>query len=314
MQIAIKPYKNIRTKMPENNEQEAKSLHEAMIAKPENTLFTEPELREIAGVENAADLMVIVQVLLNQSLVKLVKQNGELRFQAVEIQEAAKRANMTSDESLIYSYIEASGREGIWTKTVKARTNLHQHVVLRCLKSLESQRFIKSVKSVKFPTRKIYMLYHLTPSIEVTGGPWFTDGELDSEFVDSLLTIIWRYVTNKTFPNVFSNSFDLKQNQLYSANYKNYSTVEEILVFITKSQVTSEELIENDIRSLCQVLVYDDKLEKVNLDCYKATYQSIVDLKEERLNDTYTVFDAASFTAPSQSEDTENVYFDEYII
>lgn len=300
--------------MPENNEQEAKSLHEAMIAKPENTLFTEPELREIAGVENAADLMVIVQVLLNQSLVKLVKQNGELRFQAVEIQEAAKRANMTSDESLIYSYIEASGREGIWTKTVKARTNLHQHVVLRCLKSLESQRFIKSVKSVKFPTRKIYMLYHLTPSIEVTGGPWFTDGELDSEFVDSLLTIIWRYVTNKTFPNVFSNSFDLKQNQLYSANYKNYSTVEEILVFITKSQVTSEELIENDIRSLCQVLVYDDKLEKVNLDCYKATYQSIVDLKEERLNDTYTVFDAASFTAPSRSEDTENVYFDEYII
>lgn len=158
------------------------------------------------------------------------------------------------------------------------------------------------------------MLYHLTPSIEVTGGPWFTDGELDSEFVDSLLTIIWRFVTNKTFPNVFSNNSNLKENQLYSANYKNYSTVEEILAFIMKSQVTSEELIENDIRSLCQVLVYDDKLEKVNLDCYKSTYQSIVDLKEERLDETYSIFDAASFVAPSQSEDTENVYFDEYTI
>ncbi len=300
--------------MSANNEAEAKRLHEAMISKPENTLFTEPELKQIAGVETAADLMVIVQVLLNQSLVKLVKQNGELRFQAVEIQEAAKRANMNSDESIIYSYIEASGREGIWTKTIKARTNLHQHVVLRSLKSLEGQRFIKSVKSVKFPTRKIYMLYHLTPSIEVTGGPWFTDGELDSEFVDSLLTIIWRFVTNKTFPNVFSNNSNLKENQLYSANYKNYSTVEEILAFIMKSQVTSEELIENDIRSLCQVLVYDDKLEKVNLDCYKSTYQSIVDLKEERLDETYSIFDAASFVAPSQIEDTENVYFDEYTI
>lgn len=300
--------------MTEANEQAAKTLHEAMTSKPENTLFTEKELRTIAGVETGADLMVIIQVLLNQSLVKLVKQNGELRFQAVEIQEAAKRANMNSDESIIYSYIEASGREGIWTKTIKARTNLHQHIVLRSLKSLESQRFIKSVKSVKFPTRKIYMLYHLTPSIEVTGGPWFTDGELDSEFVDSLLTIIWRFVTNKTFPNVFSNNSNLQQNQLYSSTYKNYSTVEEILDFIIKSQVTSEELIESHIRSLCEVLVYDDKLEKVNLDCYRSTYQSIVDLKEERLDETYSIFDASSFLAPSQVEETNNVYFDEYIL
>ncbi|CCH42067.1 DNA-directed RNA polymerase III subunit [Wickerhamomyces ciferrii] len=300
--------------MSSTNEQAAKKLHQAMIEEPENTLFTEPELRKIAEVESAADLMVIVQVLLNQSLVKLVKQNGELRFQAVEIQEAAKRANMTSDESIIYSYIEASGREGIWTKTIKARTNLHQHVVLRCLKSLEGQRFIKSVKSVKFPTRKIYMLYHLTPSIEVTGGPWFTDGELDSEFVDSLLTIVWRFVTNKTFPNIFNDDANLKKNQLYAANYKNYSTLEEILEFITRSQVTSEELIENDIRSLCQVLVYDDKLEKLNLDCYRSTYQSVVDLKEERLDEGFSIFDAASYTAPSQEEDTENVYFDEYVL
>jgi DNA-directed RNA polymerase III subunit RPC6 len=295
-----------------SDQEKAKRLHDAMLDNPESTLFSEPELRQIAGVETAADLMVIVQVLLNQSLVKLVKQNGDLKFQAVDSQEAAKRSNMNADEAMIYSHIEASGREGIWTKIIKARTNLHQHIVLRSLKSLESQRYIKSVKSVKYPTRKIYMLYHLTPSIEVTGGPWFTDGELDSEFVESLLTIIWRFTASKTFPNVFSNNMELQKNQLYAPNYKNYSTVEEILEFIMKSQVTSEELIENDIRSLCQVLVYDDKLEKVNLDCYKASFQSVVDLKEERLEQRFSIFDASSFMATSVEQDNDIVYFDEY--
>lgn len=297
-----------------DDQQKASKLHASMLEKPESTYFSEPELREIAGVETAADLMVIVQVLLNQSLVKLVKHNGDLKFQALDSQEAAKRSHMNSDESIIYSHIEGSGREGIWTKTIKARTNLHQHIVLRSLKALESQRLIKSVKSVKFPTRKIYMLYHLTPSIEVTGGPWFTDGELDSEFVESLLTIIWRFVASKTFPAVFSNDMDIQNNKLYAPNYKNYSTVDEILEFIMKSQVTSEELIENDIRSLCQVLVYDDKLEKVNLDCYKASFQSLVDLKEERLEQKYSIFDASSFMAASEEKESDTVYFDEYCL
>jgi DNA-directed RNA polymerase III subunit RPC6 len=292
----------------------AKKLHEAMLLQPEKTLFSEPELRQIIDVESSA-LMKIVQVLLNQSLVKLVKQNGDLKFQAVETQEAVKRANMSSEESIMYSQIEASGREGIWTKTIKARTNLHQHIVTRCLKSLETQRFIKSVKSVKYPTRKIYMLYHLTPSIEVTGGPWFTDGELDSEFVESLLTIIWRFVTNKTFPNVFSNTLDLKNNQLYAANYKNYSTVEEILQFIAQSQVTTEELVESDVRSLCQVLVFDDKLEKVNLDCYRSTFQSVIDLKEERIEESFSIFDSCGFiNAAENDQQGDLVYFDEYTL
>lgn len=291
-----------------------KQLYDAMIAKPENTMFSENDLKELVGTTDAAHLKQTLQVLINKNLVKLVVHNSLLRFQAVNVQEANKKSNMSPDESLIYSHIEAAGREGIWTKTIKARTNLHQHVVLRCLKTLENQREIKSVKSVKYPTRKIYMLYHLTPSIEVTGGPWFTDGELDTEFVESLLTIIWRFVTSKTFPNAFSNNLDLKNNQLYSHNYKNYSTVEEILAFIIKSQVTTEELVENDIRSLCEVLVFDDKLEKTALDCYRSTYQSLLDQKEQQLETTYSIFDAKNFVALSQNEDKDHVYFDEWSI
>ena len=40
---------------------------------------------------------------------------------------------------------------------------------------------------VKYPTRKIYMLSHLEPSSAITGGPWYTDNELDTEFIKQLM-------------------------------------------------------------------------------------------------------------------------------
>ena len=57
--------------------------------------------------------------------------------------------SLSSDELIIYEHIEAAGREGIWTKVLKTRTNQHQTVMTKCLKSLESRRFIKCIKSVK---------------------------------------------------------------------------------------------------------------------------------------------------------------------
>jgi hypothetical protein len=38
---------------------------------------------------------------------------------------------------------------GIWTKHLKAKTELHQTVIDRCLKSLVQKQLIKSVKGVK---------------------------------------------------------------------------------------------------------------------------------------------------------------------
>lgn len=85
---------------------------------------------------------------------------------------------MEGDEGLIYNYIKDSANEGelrhlshtifefvcdscssgicpypgIWTKTLKARSNLHQTIINRCLKSLEQKQLVKSIKSVKVST------------------------------------------------------------------------------------------------------------------------------------------------------------------
>jgi DNA-directed RNA polymerase III subunit RPC6 len=60
----------------------------------------------------------------------------------------------------------------VWTKDLKARTNLAQPQVTRVLKALEGRGLTKAVKSVANPSRKLVMLAELEPSKEVTGGAW----------------------------------------------------------------------------------------------------------------------------------------------
>ncbi|GMM27977.1 DNA-directed RNA polymerase III subunit C34 [Martiniozyma asiatica (nom. inval.)] len=269
---------------------EASKLHEMMIIKGKST-YTQQELLDLCGFTNAGEFMSHAQILLNGGLMKLLDSQSEgldekvLLFAPVTEQEAQKVKNMSADEAMVYTHIEAAGREGIWTKTIKAKTNLHQHIVLRCLKSLESQSYIKAVKSVKHPTRKIYMLYHLTPSIDVTGGPWFTDSELDTEFIESLLVVIWRFIAGKTYPKVFKFKGFIP-NGLKQYNYpadqimgmgSSLPSLADISDFISKSGITAVELSVSDIKSLCTVLEYDEKIEEINGGRYKATWQSVLE-------------------------------------
>ncbi|KAF6010590.1 hypothetical protein HII12_002831 [Brettanomyces bruxellensis] len=268
----------------------AKLMHEKMI-EGKQASYSQQELMKIMKFKSSQELMKLAQELLNHGLLKImetVKKDSKEKgivFAPISEQEAQKVSGMSNDEAMVYSYIEAAGREGIWTKTLKVKTNLHQHVVLRCLKSLESQSYIKAVKSVKHPQRKIYMLYHLTPSIEVTGGPWFTDSELDTDFIDSLLIIVWKFVASKTFPMCFKGKGTIvgghKQlsypASMLSGMGGQLPTLARIGQFIASSGVTTVELTLDNVKSLCDVLVYDEKLEVVNAHCYKATWQSVLE-------------------------------------
>lgn len=309
--------------------QEAKDLHAKMMEAPSGTYFNQQQLEQFSS---KASLMGIIQELVAMKLVKLFREGEQLKFKAISVAEANKVASMSEDEAMIYSHIEASGREGIWTKTIKAKTNLHQHIVVRCLKSLENQRYIKSIKSVKHPTRKIYMLYNLQPSIDVTGGPWFTDSELDSEFIDSLLAFIWRLVASKTYPSAFSaptpNTNILQST--YPYNHTGYIDINDIMDVIVNSGIANVELGINDLRALCDVLVYDNKLELVinSIDKYKVTWQSVLDagygkqyLQNENMTpeiasllstQTFSIFNNRSDNVIDE-EEVDLVYFDAWV-
>lgn len=152
--------------------------------------------------------------------------------------------------------IKGSDNRGIWTKDLKTRTNLHQTVLNKVLKSLETtKKLIKSVRNVKNPTRKVYMLIGLSPSTEITGGPWFSETELDVEFINELCRVILRFIVSKSFSSDADKLIPVSHNQ-----YPNLSQVHE---FIISSGITSTELGFEDVRMLLNRLIYDGEIEKI---------------------------------------------------
>lgn len=41
------------------------------------------------------------------------------------------------------------------------------------------------------------MLFHLEPSVEMTGGPWYTDKELDTEFIKLLSAACLKFIRDR---------------------------------------------------------------------------------------------------------------------
>lgn len=60
-----------------------------------------------------------------------------------------RSGSLMGEEQLVYNTIRASANEGIWTKHLKSKTNLHEAVIKRCLRTLEHKAMVKAIKSVK---------------------------------------------------------------------------------------------------------------------------------------------------------------------
>ncbi|CEQ41282.1 SPOSA6832_02985 [Sporobolomyces salmonicolor] len=130
-----------------------------------------------------------------QNLLQMLRTaSGTILFRFLKKEEAKAMGSMDSEEKLVLDHIKDAGNLGIWTKTLTAKTGLPRTTITKVLKILEGRKAIKTVKSVKNPTRKIYMIAGLQPSVELTGGPWFTDNELDTELVDQLKKCAYKYL------------------------------------------------------------------------------------------------------------------------
>lgn len=199
--------------------------------------------------------------------------------------------SLSAEEALVYSYVESSGREGTWTRILRARTNLHMTVMNRCLKSLEKINYIKPIKSVKFPGRKTYMLAHLQPSEDVTGGPYYTDGVLDEEFVHQMAYWTEKYVIGRSWwhPPISDtgrrknrNKLSLEQAEDLRATeldgkgfgtdrhkkllpmppgYIGYPTIAEITKAINGSGLSGVVMKEAEMKQLLDVLCWDGRLQ-----------------------------------------------------
>ncbi|EEP76842.1 conserved hypothetical protein [Uncinocarpus reesii 1704] len=239
-------------------------------------LFYQHDLLGLGVIPNndLALLMKCAQSLVDQSLFRMLHgKDDRLAWKVVEQSDAEKLQNLNAEERMVYNVIHSTGRQGVWTKTIKARTNLHQTIMNRCLKSLEAKNYIKSVRNVKYPQRKIYMLAGLQPSEEVTGGAWFTDGILDADFIHSLGVWIERWISARSWHDTEKADRQKKKRKLdeaskptepqylpYLPTYTGYPTVTDITKAINASGLTPVTLGEGSIAQLLEMLCYDGRL------------------------------------------------------
>ncbi|KAJ7507539.1 RNA polymerase Rpc34 subunit-domain-containing protein [Mycena galericulata] len=200
--------------------------------------------------------------LLGVGLFKSLKDaKGNITFRAVTKGELEQTKDLSGEESLVLGHIKATTNEGIWTKHLKAKTNLHQTIIDRCLKTLTQKKLIKRVPSVQHPTRKIYMLEHIEPSVGLTGGPWYTESELDTVFIDTISKACLKFIRDVSFPKQRK---DAREGALFPiSNAPRYPTAAQVHNTLRQARLTETELSVEHVEMLLDVLVLDGEVEKL---------------------------------------------------
>lgn len=257
------------------NEHETR-LHQAALKAP-GQVITPQEAADI--ISDAKTRAGALNFLLGTGLLKAKKDDkGRLSFQAISKGELATTKDLSGEENLVYGHIRSSGNEGIWTKHIKAKTNLHQTIIDRCLKTLIQKKLIKRVPSVQYPTRKIYMLEGLEPSIALTGGPWYTDNELDTEFIQHLMDACYKFICDISFPK------HAAEGALYPiSNAPDYPSAQHIRNSLRKARLTETDLSVEHVEALLNVLVLDGKIEA--LPSYGVSLWDSAAIKDEDSDD-----------------------------
>ena len=181
-----------------------------------------------------------INELLSQRKIELFRRGDALVYARVREEHAAKFKGLSTEDMLVYQIIQHAGNAGRWTKELKARSNLPAPQITKIFKTLEARKLIKAVKHVAQQNRKVYMLFELEPSREITGGAWYTEHEYDSEFINVLREQCVKFI--------------------YS---KEKVTLEEVSEFVRQSKLSHVELGVDDVLQIVSTLVYDGKVDKI---------------------------------------------------
>ncbi|KAJ3841554.1 RNA polymerase Rpc34 subunit-domain-containing protein [Lentinula raphanica] len=236
------------------------NLHQAALNAPNNELSAKAAESIIADPIQRKDAL---NYLLAVGLLKPLKNSkGALIFRAVTRSEHSTNVGLSEEEKVVLGYIRGAQNEGIWVKHLKAKTNFHQTILDRCIKTLEQKKLIKKVPSVQHPTRKIYMLEGLVPSVALTGGPWFTDGEFDTEFIETLMKACFKFIRDMSFPK--SRGRQQPDRALYPiSKAPKYPTAQQVRNALKQARLTETDLTVEHVEILLNVLVLDGEIEKL---------------------------------------------------
>ena len=205
------------------------------------TGVTEDELATMLGQEMSVEERAEgINTLLREKKIDVFGRGGGVVYARVREAQAAKFKGLSTEDMLVYQIIQHAGNAGMWTKELKQRSNLPVPQITKIFKTLEARKLIKSVKHVAQQNRKVYMLYELEPSREITGGAWYTEQEYDAEFISVLREQCVKFI--------------------YS---RERVTLKEVSDFVRASELSRIDLGQDEVLQIVNTLVYDGKVDEI---------------------------------------------------
>ncbi|KAG9258211.1 RNA polymerase Rpc34 subunit [Emericellopsis atlantica] len=168
----------------------------------EDDLFTQEDLLALDVIPNR-DMVLLaetVQALSDDKLfVTMREAGGSFSWKWRDAQEAHKYKQCTTEEqSMVYSLIDDSGGDGLWSQTLQRRLNMHDTVLKNALKQLQTKGLIVPFKNVEHPNKKMFIKASIQPSDRATGGPWYTDQNLDEAFIEELQRVVFDFIKRQS--------------------------------------------------------------------------------------------------------------------
>ncbi|KAJ1456088.1 RNA polymerase Rpc34 [Pelagophyceae sp. CCMP2097] len=260
---------------------------------------SDSEVRAHFG-ERITELVPVINELLKASRLELLTDEGaELSYKLRDEATAATLSELTNEQLLVLQVVERSGDQGVWLRDIKNSTSMQQQTLTKALKVLEARKLVKTVRSVQQKTKKLYMAFDLTPTSQVSGGPWYTDQEFDHGFVEGLQKFVLRFVTERKM-----------------------ATLEDISSALNKVGIATVPLKIEDVQLLVDTLVFDTKLEEMRLMRRSATGTMTLNYKVAKQSDDYNFLtEVPCGTCPVRKQchegglisPTNCIYFDNWL-
>ncbi|XP_050514754.1 probable DNA-directed RNA polymerase III subunit RPC6 [Diabrotica virgifera virgifera] len=203
------------------------------------------------------EITTIINKCLKNGTFDLFKTKDNLLYKYKDPSKKTNIKGADSEEKVVYKIIEEAGNKGIWIRDIRFSSNLNMTQLNKVLKSLETKKLIKAVKSVSASKKKVYMLYDLEPDRSVTGGAWYQDQDFESEFVDVLSQQCHRFLVEKW------EEANKKAGGPLLVRNRSYATASDVHKFISELGISKVSLSVDDIESILYTVVLDNNAERI---------------------------------------------------
>lgn len=199
-------------------------------------LFSEMKI-ESKSLVNSLNILFQQGRLVNEST-----KQGSI-FKLLTEKEILKMKDLSADESHVYEVIISSGNNGITLNELKSTVGLTGNALSKIRKKLERKLLIKNLTVPNMKNKKVILGYDIEPSNELKGGFWCTNQHFDKGLIETISGKIIEYLSNQR-----------------------YSLRKEILVYIKSTGLVSGDIKEEDLQSILNLLVFDDKIDILNFE------------------------------------------------